>query len=790
MLLFVVAILRYSYLFITTNVKFFSAAMLCGIACVVSMHGTAQVCTYVISGSVTDEQNHPIIGAVVLVEDAPALGSVTDTGGHFHISEACSGHTYVLCRADGFTTGRAHLHVTGNSTVHFTLHTNQLAEVVINDVRTPQELHTLSATSLKGLERFQAMGKSLGDALKDLPGLNAIQTGPNISKPVIHGLHSNRVLLMNNGVRQEGQQWGSEHAPEIDPFVANRITVVKGAASVRYGADAIGGVVLLDPDPLPATKQVSGGVSLIGQSNGRMGNAAATVQGKTGDKGIAWRVQGSTKKAGNFSTPNYLMKNTGVEELNMSAHAGYKRKRWEAEAYFSRFQSKNGIFEGAHAGNITDLLAAIGRSRPLTESVFSYDIARSYQATVHNLAKLSGIYHFANEGHLEAIAARQADLREEYDVSLPYTKDPTLLSKPQVSFQLITHSAELMYVQPSHNGFSGNVGIAGNTQGNVFRGIRYLIPNFRTYSGGAFVIERYQRGKFTYEAGARYDYRWQRVYQRNPNTLATYNTTLTFANPTATAGVIWKAAKRLSVSANVGSAWRAPSVNELYIHGVHFSDASYQDGDSTLKAERAWNMAATLHYHTARLRTTVDVYRNQIGNFIYETPQSQPVTLLSGTFPAFQFTQHHVTISGVDGSLQYDVVKHVTLQSRATIVRGYNNTTQQWLIYMPADRYENGVVFNLHQLGKLNEPYLSVENVTTLRQTRVPQNLDYAAPPAGYSIFNASIGFSMHVRKKKVQADITAANITNVAYRDYLDKMRYYTDNIGLNFIVKTRINF
>lgn len=769
-----------------------TTVLLVAVVCT-AMWCSAQDCAYRISGIVTDGQRHAVIGAVIRIETDSAKGDVTDTGGRFVINHVCPGHTMLTCKADGFSTAVAHIHVTGNNKIQFALNAdkNQLHEVVVNGVRM-QDLHTISHTELRGLELMQSRGKSLGEALKQLPGLNSIQTGPTISKPVIHGLHSNRVLILNNGVRQEGQQWGSEHAPEIDPFVANRITVVKGAASVRYGADAIGGVVLLDPDPLPAFRGISGEVYAIGQSNGRMGTLSGSLQGKTDNKfqNIGWRVQGTVKRGGNFSTPGYYLKNTAIAEQDFSAAAGYKRKGLELDAYYSLFHTQNGIFEGSHSGNIDDLYKAFARSRPITESVFSYKIARSYQNVFHDLAKVSAGYRFANEGRVELHVARQKDLREEYDISVPYTKDPELLRKPQVSFQLKTHSAELVYTEPSKNGFSGNVGLAGNTQGNVFRGIRYLIPNFRTYSGGAFAIERYSYKKLTLEAGARYDYRWQRVYQRNQSTLQAYNTTLTFSNANATGGIIYHFTEQLSVTGNVGTAWRAPSVNELYIHGVHFSDASYQDGDSSLQSERSVNSGITCAYQSKKLRGTLDVYYNSIGNYIYETPQSQPITLLSGTFPAFKFTQDNVAIRGADFSLQYDFIAHFTLQSRATIVRGYNKTANDWLIYMPADRYENGIVYNLHELGFMEEPYISAEHVGVLQQTRVPPNSDFVAPPRGYSIFNASMGFTTHVRKHKVQSDFTVSNLTNAAYRDYLDHFRYYADNIGINFIVKTKISF
>ncbi len=756
-----------------------------------SIHCDAQTCRYRLSGIVTDNHRHPVSGAVITVMPDSSKGGVTDTGGVFSIDNICAGHAFLVCNAFGYTTATAHIDISGNSDVRFTLSAdnNQLHEIVVNGIRL-QELHTVAHTELQGLALLHTRGGSLGDVLKELPGLNAIQTGPAISKPVIHGMHSNRVLILNNGTRQEGQQWGSEHAPEIDPFIANNITVVKGAASVRYGSDAIGGVVLLAPDPLPSAAGITGDIYAVGATNGRMGTGSASLQGAFGKKlqGLAWRVQGTMKRAGNFKTSSYYLKNTGVKEGDASASVGYKRGRLNALIYYSLFTTRNGIFEGSHVGNLADLYAAF--SRPGTASNFSYDFGRSYQQVYHDLVKGSVNYRFANESKLELNVARQKDLREEYDLSLPYTTNTELLKKPQVSFQLITHSADVAYVQHPKNNFSGSTGITGSTQGNVFKGIRYLIPNFRNYTAGAYAIERYSYKKFVLEAGVRYDYRWQRVYQLDPKTLVPFNTTYEYKNATATIGGIYRLNEHFSVNLNTGTAWRAPSINEMYIHGIHFSDASYQDGDSTLQSERSWNTSLSTSYQSKKLRVSADVYYNNISNYIYEKPQLQPVTLISGTYPAFVFTQDNVTINGLDVSAQYDLLKYVTLQSKATIVRGYNHSLKDHLIYMPADRYENGVAFSLHKIRLLEEPYISLQNVSTLRQSRVPPNGDYVPPPAGYSIFNAVIGCSVPINKSNLHIDLSVNNFTNVAYRDYLDRFRYYADQLGINFMIRTKFSF
>jgi iron complex outermembrane receptor protein len=183
---------------------------------------------------------------------------------------------------------------------------------------------------LKGKELAATRGLSLGESLQRITGVTVLQTGNNIYKPVIQGLHSSRVLILNNGIRQEGQQWGSEHAPEIDPYVANRLTVIKGAASVRYGGDAIGGVVLVEPRLLQYKKAVQGEVNLAAFSNNRQGVLSALFEGGFDQKEeTSWRIQGTIKRGGNAKTADYWLKNSGVEEMNMSAAAGWRKKKQE-----------------------------------------------------------------------------------------------------------------------------------------------------------------------------------------------------------------------------------------------------------------------------------------------------------------------------------------------------------------------------------------------------------------------------------------------------------------------------
>lgn len=754
----------------------------------------AQSCQILIRGTVQDTVLRQSLEKASVWVDGKVV-AITDTAGIFQVGSICAGKHQVTITHQSYSTITYSLFITKDTSISFLPgeKSGELERVTVTGITEKKPpLSTIASTSIKAEQLFQTRGATLGESLKNISGLNSLQTGPSLSKPIIHGLHSNRVLILNNGIRQEGQQWGSEHAPEIDPFIASRITIIKGAASVMYGSEAIAGVVLVEPPALEPQKKLEGEVNMVAASNGRMGVFSGLLQGALDKKltGLSWRLQGTLKRAGNFTTPHYYLKNTGLYERDFSGTLAYRKNNYELEVYYSEFHNRVGIFEGSHVGNVNDLYAAFKRTVPITASYFSYDINRTYQNINHDLFKASGSYKFRNGSKAEIVFARQQNLREEYDIDLPYSADPAILAMPQISFKIKTHTLDLVYHWRPGNHFSGSVGMSGSTQGNVFKGIRYLVPNFRNYTGGAFAIERYTKNKLVLEAGVRYDYRWLRVYQLNNNTLQTYHTTSNYNNVTGTAGATYKISNHFSINSNIGSGWRAPSVNELYINGIHLSAASYERGDSSLKSERSYNFTVALKYENDRFSAEAVAYDNIINNFIYAKPSLQPITLISGTYPYFKYTQVNVNMKGFDLDLNYKPFNRVSLLSKTSIVRAWNKTIDDYLIFMPADRFDNSIKYILAGWKNARNIYVSIQNISVLKQTRVPPNSDYVDPPSGYSIFNIHAGLTTTVCKKDLMLNVGVENATNRAYRDYLNRFRYYADDLGVNFIIRASYKF
>jgi iron complex outermembrane receptor protein len=292
------------------------------------------------------------------------------------------------------------------------------------------------------------------------------------------------------------------------------------------------------------------------------------------------------------------------------------------------------------------------------------------------------------------------------------------------------------------------------------------------------------------EAGLRYDYRWLRVYRLNNTSLIPYHETNTYQSITGTIGASYRFSNQFSVSANIGSAWRAPSINELYIDGIHLSAASYEKGDSTLVPERSYNFTLSGRYESERFYAELVLYNNIINDFIYAKPALVPITLISGTYPLFNYTKANVDMKGLDAEVNFKFIPKFSYDSKVSIVRGWNKSISDWLIFMPADRYINSLRYDFEKLGAIRNWYVSAGLTTVSEQTRVPPNSDYVPPPPGYNLINANIGCTIPWKTKMISLDLAGYNLANISYRDYLNRFRYYADDLGINIVLRVKLSF
>ena len=762
-------------------------------------------CALNLAGRITDQRTgEPLPGTVLRLAETGAA-EAADADGHYHFHQLCAGQYHLHATFVGYAEQVLTVTVRGSVTnldIRLKADARQLGEVRVEGEKQTVPLISQSQTTLTGRALQQTRGLSLAAALQGITGVYSIQTGPTIAKPVIHGLYGNRVLILNNGVRQEGQQWANDHAPEIDPFTATRLTVIKGAASIRYGADAIGGVVLVEPAALPDTAGVGGEVNLVGMTNGRLGAASAFVQGaipadSAGGRGgrgrgllhgLSYRVQGTLRRAGTARSAHYYITNTGLQEQNYSLALNYHRGIIRTELFFSRFDTRLGIFSGSETGSVTDLLSAIDRDRPLTPDVFTYTISRPYQAVVHQLFKAKATAALPGGGQVQATFARQTDARSEYGSQLPY--NPVLGDVPDLFLSLTSHTLDVAYLTPGTGPWSATAGLSGVTQANI-REYQFLIPNFRNYGAGAYLLGKHRGERLTLEAGLRYDYRWLRAYFTDVSTGRITQPTTSYQALTGTAGGLLALGHGLTLSANLATAWRPPTVNELYAAGVHQSAATYEIGDPNLTKEQAYNASGSLLYSGPRVEGEVGGYVNYIRNYLYLAPAGRYIRTVRGAYPAFDYTQTDALFKGLDARVSYRPVPRLTLTSSASLLWAYNESAHDYLIYAPPNRWQNGVRLGLGgEAGRLRQSYVGLNNLLVAHQGRTPASGDYAPAPAAYDLWGAEAGTLLHAGHQLLDISLTASNLLNREYRDYLNRFRYYTADVGQNIQLRVRVPF
>jgi iron complex outermembrane receptor protein len=760
---------------------------------------TKAQCTLILSGHINDaETKEHLAGATVTIKELK-LSQVTKENGEFIFRGLCAGKYTLLITHASCTPVEKHIHIKGDVETDIDLNhsTSELSEVIVTGNQTSSV--TNHTNEVKGKLLEAARGLSLAESIKRISGVSVLQTGSNIYKPVIHGLHSQRILILNNGVRQEAQQWGSEHAPEIDPFIANRISVIKGSSALRFGGDAIAGVVLVEPKLLRTDPGIGGEFNLNLFSNNRMGVASGMLEGNSAKHpAFSWRLQGTYKRGGNARTPNYWLANSALEEINFSAAAALKKADKGIELFYSQFNTKLGIFSGSHIGNVTDLWLAIQSKDPpdyIKNVGFSYTIGRPYQEVQHQMLKLKAWKNTGKIGRLNVVVSGQYNDRREYDQK----RFASSTNAPQLNMSIGTVITEVVWDHYNTGKWRGTVGGSFLYQSNSYVS-RLFIPNYESTNTGVFAVEKYSLRKTDIEAGLRFDSK--NVFNTNDNNNLFVYPDLSFNNLSANIGVTHKLTNAFRLTVNASTAWRAPQVNELYANGLHHGAARIEKGNPNLTPERANNLSANLIFNNSNWDIDAGVYLKQIDGFIFLEPTFPPELTIRGAFPSFRYSQTNARLHGFDVSTQFNADAHWSTAVKASILRAWNKNSNDWLIQMPADRYEAQLTYNFTNFKKLNETYISISGVYVLQQTRVPltgnielpgsttKQSDYLAPPPAYFLLNVEAGTKLKMKHNNWNLILAVTNLTNLAYRDYMNAFRYFSDEMGRNISLRLKIPF
>ena len=742
----------------------------------------SQKCKIVLSGVVVDASNNaPLDRAVVEIREL-GLKFITDLEGHYHFYNLCEGNYTMVVNHISCDSITLKIQIQKNLIKNFRLpHSLNELETVSVSAKKDITLNTIKE-ELSNKIIDATRGQSLGEILKNVNGVAVLQTGSTIFKPVIHGLHSQRILLVNNGVRLESQQWGGDHAPEIDPFIADKFIVLKGAGALRFGNDAIAGAVLIEPKPLPKKAGKMGEINTTYFSNSRQYVINGMFEASPRNlPEFSYRIQATYKKGGNAKTPDYWLYNTGLEELNYSATAGWRKNRFNTEFFFSSFQTSLGIFLGAHVGNLTDLQNAIESIRPIQNiDQFSYDIIRPSQSVHHVTAKSKTQYLFLNDHKLNLVVSYQNNQRKEFDRAL-------LSPRPEFDLAMTTTIVDVNYESASSKNSQYSFGTNATLQENIWTGSRFFIPNFRSQNVAMYATHAINISKWMIDGGIRYDFKSLTTYRNKSDAVSSIDRT--FGNPSGTIGSTYKINSKLKWLFNTTFAWRAPQVNELYVNGLHHGTASFEIGDPNLNSEKAVNFSTQFKYqYDSSWKLDLTIYNNIINDFINIIPTTPATLTLRGAYPTFKYIQTNAILRGVDFSLQKNITTHLSTGTKTALLWAIDQKTNDWLIQMPANRIEGNITYSFNT-KYLKQSEIEFTWLHVMEQTRVPKNIvDYIQPPSAYNLLNLDFGTQIMFSKKPINFGITIFNLLNERYRDYMNRFRYFNDEAGRSINLRCKI--
>lgn len=785
--------------------------------------GYSQDCNFIFLGKLTDfHDGSPIISATIFIKEQDKY-LVSDFNGKFKIENLCAGPLTLTVSHINCDTRTLSYVITSDTSKSITLehHTEELNEVSVTGANIyKKETQTAQETLLNSAALKKYSSLNLGDALKEVSGVSSINTGNSIVKPMINGLHSSRLLILNNNVRLQDQEWGIEHAPNIDINSAAQISVIKGSGALAFGGDAIGGVIVINPERMILKDTLYGKTTLSGQSNGR-GFSLSSSLNKNYAEGWFINAQGTFKKNGDFETPDYVLTNTGFASKGFSLRTGKKNFETGFEVFYSYLNNDIGILRASHIGNIRDLVNAINSPQPFVVENFSYSINAPKQDVTHHLVKASFYKRFKNFGKVTLQYDYQNNQRFEFDVRIGDTKN-----KPALDLNLQTHTLMSDVILDAKSDYIIKFGLLTRYQNNFANpetGVRRLIPDYDKYELGTYAIgEWFLNSNTTLDLGMRYDFnridakkfyqtsRWEErgydedfadIVIEDLGTQLLTNPVFDYHNFSLSAGFKYQLNDNSYVLGNYSLSNRPPNPSELFSDGLHHSAARIELGNLRLKSEVSNRIAVSYQLSTTNFKMLLEGFYNRINNFMYIEPFGIEQTI-RGAFPVWNYIQTDSELYGVDLSAKYTISDALAFGNKSSYTIGNDLENDRPLIDIPAFNTTNSLIYSNE---RWNDFTATLASEWVFEQTKFPDNnfetfiaatdetvlVDISTPPSAFHLlhFYSEVTFKTS-NKTNLNVALSMNNILNTNYRAYLNRLRYFADDLGRNIMVQLQFNY
>ncbi|WP_335967083.1 TonB-dependent receptor [Galbibacter sp. PAP.153] len=747
--------------------------------------------TYSISGIVVDARTQaPISGANIVGSRAYAVSA---NDGTFIIKKLQKGSHMFKVTYLGYAPKEMTIEVS-KSISGIVVELNEtdmvLEEVELHGKTKNRQIMESPIVTIEASKEFMDSNRenSLMQTLDKIPGVSTINIGSGQSKPVIRGLGFNRVGVVQNGIKHEAQQWGSDHGLEIDQYGIDRIQIVKGPASLMYGSDAIAGVVDIKPSPVPERDTLQGEVNLLAESNNDLLGISGGVYSRKGN----WFYRGrlTYRDYGDYKVPtdkinyeNYIfelhdnyLRNTAGREANASFSLGFISGKVKTETFISNVNAKNGFFANAHGLEVR------------TSSI-DYDASnRDIDLPFHNVNhfKLSNSTTINLDGHrLHFDVGFQNNYREEHSEPVPHGYMPKPPNSKEREFNKNTYTFNVKDDLKAIGGHAITTGLQIEFQDNGIGGWGFLIPAYKRFMAGVFVYDQYEiQPDFHLQAGLRYDYGYintQAYYDWYPSTInngdgstsyvylqRAQDKDLNFGNFSGSVGLSY-IHKNTTYKLNLGKSFRMPLANELASDGVNYHMYRYEKGNLELDPEESYQIDVEIGHDAPLFNINMSPFVNYFNNFIYLNPTPNYYE----TLQIYEYTQSKVFRYGGEVQAGTRLFNRLKLGASAEYVHSEQVSGEKEGFTIPFSPPLSGLFSASYQFYKilfLQDPVFTANYRITAKQEEI-------VPPEevtdGYQVLNVSLQTKINVLKNTAPLQVRF-KLNNVFGTKYYNHTSFY----------------
>ena len=720
--------------------------LLCVVLCA-RMGAEPVVVKKTLTGHVTDAIDGQALIGVTIYIPSLSQGTTTNEQGDFTFDNLPAknitlqvsylGHQTIIRKVDLSTTTHVDFVMKESNAM--------LGEVLVTGL-TGQSLMKDSATpiSVVTTQQLQATSSTnIIDAIAHEPGISQITTGSGISKPVIRGLGYNRLITVNDGIRQEGQQWGDEHGIEIDAQSINNVEVLKGPASLMYGSDALAGVVIMHGDPVPASGKLVASASTEYQTNNGLFDYSLRFGGNK--QGVVWNLRWSQKMAHEYknSKDNYVL-GSQFRENALNGMLGLNRSWGYSHLLMSYYHLTPSMCEGE-----------IGDTHTYAKTL-PFQQIHHYKAVWDNS-------FFLGKGLLKALVGYQQNRRQEYEESA---------DEAGLDFRLHTINYDVHYSLEDECGWNINTGVGGMYQRSENLGDEFLIPSYVLFDAGIFATAAREIGKWNLSGGLRFDNRHLHSFALEDRFT---KFSRSFSALTGSVGAVYSITPDMNLRLNLARGFRAPNLSELASNGEHEGTMRYELGSNNLKAEHSWQIDCGWDFSSSIASLQLQLFASFIDNYIYSARLNDVVT---DDLPTYQFQQGDARLLGAEAAIDIHPVEQLHFKNSFSYVNArqlHQPEESKYLPMTPAPRFNSELRYDFIRDGRtFNNLFFKVGLECNLRQDNfyAANNTETATP--GYTLLSASAGTDFKVHGRKVcSLYIIGENLTDKAYQNHLSRLKY-----------------